>query len=120
VVRDGAVIAKLQDAALRANGIVTHTLQLLKLYLIHCFDNGATLPTIDRQFVTSVMKLLCEESTSGRPPNEETKRIKENLKAFYEVHYKPHVVGQLKYRHRSTLLDYLAIDVITMYENNIK
>jgi len=120
VVRDDAVIAKLQDAALRANGIVTHTLQLLKLYFIHCFDNGTALPTIDRQFVTSVMKVLCEEPTSGRPPNEETKRIKENLKAFYEVHYKPHVVGQLNYRHMNTVLDYLAIDVITMYENNIK
>ena len=56
VVCNDAVIAKLHDAALRANGIVTHTLQLLQLYLIHCFDNGTALPTIDRQYVTSVMK----------------------------------------------------------------
>ncbi len=54
---------------------------------------------IDRQFVTSVMKALCEEPTTGRPPNEETKRIKDTLKAFYEAHYKPFVVGQLDYRH---------------------
>jgi hypothetical protein len=120
LVRDQAVIPKIQDAALRANGIVTHTLQLLKLYLIQCYDNGIDLPTIDRQFVTSMMKVQCEKPTSGRPPNEETKHIKETLQAFYETHYKPFVVEKLNYRHMNTVLDYLAIDIITMYENNIK
>ena len=79
VVRDDTVIAKLDEAALRANGIVTHTLQQLKLYLMHCFDNGTALSTIDRQFVTSVMKVLCEEPRRGRPPNENNFRLKENL-----------------------------------------
>jgi transposase len=120
VVRDESVISALRDAALRANGIMTHTLQLLKLYLIYCYDTGAPLPTIDRQFVTSVMKVLCAEPTVGRPPSEATKRIKDTLKAFYEEHYKPSVVGELNYRHLTTVLDYLAIDVITMYETNIK
>jgi hypothetical protein len=48
---------------------MTHTLQFLKLYLIYCYDTGAAaapLPTIDRQFVTSVMKVLCAEPTVGR------------------------------------------------------
>jgi hypothetical protein len=120
VVRDESVIATLRDAALRANGIVTHALQLLKLYLIHCYDTGVPLPTIDRQFVTSVMKVLCAEPTVGRPPSEATRHIKGTLRAFYEEHYRPSVVGELNYRHLSTVLDYLAIDVITMYETNIK
>ena len=120
VVRDESVTATLQDAALRANGIMTHSLQLLKLYLIHCYDTGAALPTIDRQFVTSVMKVLCAEPTVGRKPSEETARIKDTLRAFYEAHYKPSVVGELNYRNMTTVLEYLAIDVITMYETNIK
>ena len=102
------------SAALRANGIVTHALQLLRLYLIHCYDTGAPLPTIDRQFVTSVMKVLCAEPTVGRPPSEETRRIKGTLKAFYEAHYKPSMVGELDYRNMTIVLEYLAIDVITM------
>ena len=81
MVRDDAVIAALRDAALRANGIVTHALQLLKLYLIHCYDTDVPLPTIDRQFVTSVMKVLCAEPTVGCKPSEATKRIKDTLKA---------------------------------------
>jgi hypothetical protein len=44
VVRDQAMISKIQEAALRANGIVTHTLQMLKLYLIHCYDKGIACP----------------------------------------------------------------------------
>ena len=123
VVRDESVIATLRDAALRANGIMTHTLQLLKLYLIHCYDSdtpGVPLPTIDRQFVTSVMKVLCSEPTVGRKPSEATARIKDTLKAFYEAHYKPSVVGELNYRNMTIVLEYLAIDVITMYETNIK
>ena len=114
VVRDESVIAALRDAALRANGIMTHTLQLLKLYLIRCYDTGVPLPTIDRQFVTSVMKVLCAEPTVGRPPSEATARIKDTLKAFYEAHYKPSVVGELNYRNMTIVLEYLAIDVITM------
>jgi hypothetical protein len=120
VVRDESVIATLRDAALRANEIMTHALQLLKLYLIHCYDTGVPLPTIDRQFVTSVMKVLCAEPTVGRPPSEATRHIKVTLRAFFEEHYRPSVVGELNYRHLSTVLDYLAIDVITMYETNIK
>jgi hypothetical protein len=120
VVRDESVIATLQDAAQRANGVMTHALQLLKLYLIHCYGTGVPLPTIDRQFVTSVMKVLCAEPTIGRPPSEETRRIKDTLRAFYEAHYKPSMVGELNYRYLNTVLEYLAIDVITMYETNIK
>ena len=119
VVRDESVIATLRDAALRANGIMTHTLQLLKLYLIHCYDigvPGCVAPTIDRPFVTSVMKVMCAESDE-RDERDERASI---LRAFYEEHYKPSVVGELNYRNMGTLLDYLAIDVIKMYETNIK
>ena len=120
VVRDDIVIEKLTDAALRANGIMIHTLQLLKLYLLHLYDTGAPLPLLDRQFVTSVMKVLCEKPTSGRPPSDKTKRIKDTLTAFYVEHYEPYMCGKLNYRHMNNVLEYLSTDVITMYENNIK
>jgi hypothetical protein len=95
VVRGESVTATLQDAALRANEIMTHALQLLKLFVIHCYDSGVPLPTIDRQFVTSVMKVLCAEPTVGRKPSEETACIKDTLRAFYEAHYRPSMVGEL-------------------------
>ena len=56
VVRDASVLAAIQDAAMRAHAIVTHTLHFLKLYVIHCYDAGVAvghvqLPAIDAPFV---------------------------------------------------------------------
>ncbi len=103
-----------------SNKIVIHTLQLMKLYLTYLYDNEEKLPTINRQFITSVMKTVCVLPTQGRAPNESTKGIKDNLKDFYDIHYK-HLQGEtLNYRYMNSVLDYLAIDILTMYENNIK
>jgi hypothetical protein len=120
VVKDPIVIEKLTDAAVLTNRIMTHTLQFMKLYFIHLYDHGRPLPTIDRPFVTSVMKVLCDASPSGRPPKDETVRVKEELTRFYVEHYEAIMQDTLNYRRLNTVLDYMAIDVITMYENNIK
>eukprot|EP00835_Amoeboradix_gromovi_P000098 NODE_3_length_56144_cov_0.348184.p17 type:complete len:106 gc:universal NODE_3_length_56144_cov_0.348184:20984-20667(-) len=62
VVKNEAVIEKLTNAALLTNRIVTHSLQFLKLYLIHCSDAQDALPTINKPFVNAVMKILCEKT----------------------------------------------------------
>lgn len=58
VVKDPIVIEKLTNAAFLTNRIMTHTLQFMKLFFIHLYDNGKPLPTLDKPFVTSVMKVL--------------------------------------------------------------
>ena len=40
VVKNPVVIEKLTDAALLVSRIMTHTLQFMKLYFIHCYDYG--------------------------------------------------------------------------------
>jgi hypothetical protein len=120
VVKDPAVIEKLTNAALLTNRIMTHSLQFLKLYMIHCYDNGDALPTIDKPFVNAVMKILCEAATTGRKPKAETQELKARLVDFYQEHYEPLKLDTMNYRNLNTVLDYMAIDVITMYENNIK
>ena len=67
------------------------------------------------------MKILCNESASGRPPKKEIKELKDKLTAFYNSDYKPLIKDtNLDYTHLNTVLDYLTIGIITMYENNIK
>jgi hypothetical protein len=79
------------------------------------------LPEIDKVFVNSCMKILCNESASGRPPKKEIKELKDKLTAFYNSDYKPLIKDtNLDYTHLNTVLDYLTIGIITMYENNIK
>ena len=120
IVKDDIVIVKLNQAASMCNKIVIHSLQFMKIYLIHLVDNNQSLPVIDKQFINLVMKTVCASPTAGRKPSESTKKIKDKLKSFYDEHYKDLQGEELNYRGMGTVLDYFAISILTMYENNIK
>jgi hypothetical protein len=114
-------IDKITDATIRANKIVIHTLQFMKLYLLHYYHNNNKIFKIDKVFINSCMKILCNETTSGRPPKKEIKDLKNKLSIFFNNHYKSLMQdGKLNYKHLNTVLDYLTIDILTIYENNIK
>jgi hypothetical protein len=67
------------------------------------------------------MKILCNEKATGRPPKQEIKELKDKLTAFYKTDFQPLIQNEnLDYTHMNTILDYLTIDILTMYENNIK
>jgi len=112
---------KINEVVIKAHKIVIHTLQFMKLYLLDHIDKNIKLPVIDKVFINCCMKILCEESPSGRPPKQEIKDLKEKLTKFYKKHYEPLCQKEtLDYTYMNTILDYLTIDVLTMYENNIK
>lgn len=114
-------LPKITDAVIKCNKIVINTLMFMKLYLLNYFEKNNKLPKIDKVFVNSCMKILCNESVSGRPPKKEIKELKDKLKTFYNSDYKPLIKDtDLDYTHLNTVLDYLTIGIITMYENNIK
>jgi len=112
---------KINETVVKANKIVIHTLQFMKLYLLDFYNNHSSLPKIDKEFINCCMKILCNEKASGRPPKKEIKELKDKLKLFYNEHYKPLCQDEeLDYTYMNTILDYLTIDILTMYENNIK
>lgn len=115
-------LPKINDAVIKSNKIVIHTLQFLKLYILYYYENNNnTLPTIDKTLINSTMKILCNEKSQGRPPKKEIKELKDKLTEFYNIHYKPTTQNDpLDYTHMNTILDYLTEDIITMYENNIQ
>jgi transposase len=114
-------LPKITDAVIKCNKIVINTLMFMKLYLLDYFEKNNKLPEIDKVFVNSCMKILCNESASGRPPKKEIKELKDKLTTFYNSDYKPLIKDtDLDYTHLNTVLDYLTIGIITMYENNIK
>ena len=120
VTTNAVVIQKLTDAALLTSRIMTHTLQLMKLYMIKLYDNGQPLPKVDRPFVTAVMKTLCDTPTTGRPPSVSTVQMKAELAEFCTEHYSPFMEDTLNYRYLNTVLDYMSTEIETMYEKNIK
>ena len=116
--------AKINDTVIKAHKIVIHTLQFLKLFLLHHYDTrNLLLPVIDSKLVNNAMKVICgdKEEKRGRPPNKDTMELKDKLTSFYNEHYKPHTQQeQLDYTYMNNILVYLSDDIITMYENNIQ
>ena len=114
-------LPKITNAVIKCNKIVIQTMMFMKLFLLDHYDKHNTLPVINDEFINSSMKILCNEKSSGRPPKKEIKELKDNLTAFYKTEFQPLIQNEnLDYTHMNTILDYLTIDILTMYENNIK
>jgi len=114
----------LNDAVVKSNKIVIHTLQFLKLYLLDYYENNnQTLPVVSKELINNSMKVVCGEKTEkrGKPAKNETIEMKDILTTFYNHHYLPLTQNDpIDYAGLNTVLDYLKEDVITMYENNIQ
>ena len=114
-------LPKITNAVIKCNKIVIQTLQFMKLFILNHYEKHNSLPIINDEFINSCMKILCTENASGRPPKKEIKELKDTLTAFYKSDFQPLIQNDnLDYTHMNTILDYLTIDILTMYENNIK
>ena len=120
---DYDVIFTLEEAVRKAHRIAIHTLQFIKLYLIHCFDTTRVFPIIDRALIINIMKTLAPKQTKvGRPPKNVTLELKTVLQNFYLEYYQPTMATEppLSYENMSTILEYMAVTIETGYLNNIK
>lgn len=114
-------LPKITNAVIKCNKIVIQTMMFIKLFLLDHYDKHNNLPIINDEFINSCMKILCNEKASGRPPKKEIKELKDSLTAFYKTDFQLLIQNEnLDYTHMNTILDYLTIDILTMYENNIK
>ena len=50
--------------------------------MLDYYEKNKKLPKIDKVFINCCMKILCEESPSGRPPKQEIKELKDKLTIF--------------------------------------
>ena len=116
--------AKINDVVIKSHKIVIHTLQFLKLYLMHHYEtHNQSLPVIDKKLVNTTMKVICgvKDEKRGRPPNKDTLELKDKLTMYYKEHYLQYTQeDKLDYTYMSNVLAYLTEDIITMYENNIQ
>jgi hypothetical protein len=114
---------KINDAVLMSNKIVIHTLQFLKLFVLHQYEEHHILPTINHELINTTMKILChvKEDKRGRPPKAETLVMRDKLTSFYKRHYQPTTqIDVLDYTYLNNVLEYLTQDIETMYKNNIQ
>jgi hypothetical protein len=123
IAADYDVVITLNEAVIMAHRITIHTLQFLKLYMIHSFDTTHQLPCIDHALIINIMKTLAPKQTNrGRPPNDAALELRTQLQAFYLQYYQPTIATEppLNYEHMNTILEYMAITIETGYLNNVK
>ena len=124
ITSDYDVFFALEETVFKAHHLAIHTLQFLKLYLIHTFETTQLLPKVDHALIINVMKTLAPKQTKGgRPLKNITVELKIQLQAFYVQYYQPTMVKDeppLSYEHMNTILEYMAVTIEAGYLNNIK
>ena len=130
VVNDPASQERILGVVNATHRITVHVLHFLKLYLLNCYENLTPLPVVTEHLVVTIMNVICEESEHDggddvecKRGKVETKMLKQDLLAFHRAHYKPTMTDsneKLGFTNMLQLLQYIAVDVVKDYENNIK
>lgn len=112
---------ELNSTVLTMNKIKTYGMQFLKLYVLNEYEEQNQVNDFSIEFIKCALKTCCIEPTTGRKPSIETQKLKHKMKIFYDSNFKDlNIEVNLSYLHMNTLIDYMAKEIYTMYENNIK
>ena len=113
----------INDLVIRTNKIVVHSYQFLKLYFIDLFRNNQPFPTLDKEFICDIFKVITKRKcNSGGYTDKNMPEQLKTLTTFYNNHYSKTIIeGEtLYYDKLSYILAYEAIDMITNVNNNIQ
>ncbi len=111
----------LNDTVLIMNKIETYGMEFIKLYMLDKYEKTRIFPVLSIEFIKCALKTCCKSPINGRKPSVETQNLKDEMKIYYESDFKHlNIEFDLSYLHMNTLIDYVAQNILTMYENNIK
>ena len=123
VVKEQNILPIINELVVRTNKIVIHTYQFLKFYLIHLYENNKKFPTLDKEYICDIFKVITKREcgSGGYTDNNMPEQLK-LLTKFYNEHYSTTIVDNeiLYYDKLSYILPYEAIDMITNINNNIQ
>lgn len=119
---DHKFIYKIQDAIIRTSKIVFHTYNFLNLYFIYLYENGRHFPTIDKQFILTIMlTFTIRKDNRGAELKPETILLYDKFINFYNEHYRHLLLeDDLIYDDKlKQILYYQATDIVTNINVNI-
>ena len=115
------------------HNISVHTTKFVKLLYLKCFEDNQraginvriteSIP-LEEELIVNIAKIICIPNNRGQGrTSQATKDLRTRLRNFYDLHYAPIIQnGEVRpsYTHLHTPIDYMAKQVLTMFENNIK
>lgn len=115
------VTSRIFDAMFRTHLIVIHTYQFLRLWILDKYHSNSVIPLIDKELIKMAFKALMKPPKQGRPPADDNSLLYKNFLIFHENNYKElGLHTKLDGINLSQILSYMAIDMVTNIENNIK
>lgn len=111
---------KIMDAVRRTNKIVIHTYQFIRLWILEKYHQNIELPKITENTFKLAFRALCLHPKGNSPKGDNLKLYEEFVKFNNETYSKLEYEDKIDTVNLSQVLGYMAIDMKTNYENNIR
>ena len=110
---------EINKLVIKCNDIVIQTYQFIRLYLLYKYHNNQSLPIINEKFILYSIKTQGIRDNRGKKAKDTY--LLDELEDFYNKEFQP-LIQKEKYnlKNLSFLLPYLAIQINTCLETNIK
>lgn len=110
---------EINKLVIKCNDIVIQTYQFIRLYLLYKYHNNQSLPIINEKFILYCIKTQGIRDNRGKKAKDTD--LLDELEDFYNKEFQP-LIQKEKYnlKNLSFLLPYLAIQINTCLETNIK
>ena len=123
ICKKNSLINKINNNILIVNKITIQIYQFLNLYLINKYDKNEEFPEVNEIFIKAIIKTITKrQDTRGKPPSDDTQKILDELKKFYDKEYKQCIINDdiQEDTKLNFSMAYEVIDILTNINNNIK
>lgn len=121
IIKNDINIDIIKETVIDMNRLVTYAYQFIRLFILHKFHNGQKLPIVNKKFIFTVLRILGKK---GSAVGAKAKNIElcEELIAFKDSHFVNTFdnYDPPSYNKKTQILDYIAVQMCTSYDNNIK
>lgn len=115
-----SVIDKITDIGNRVNNIIIRSYQLLRCFLLYCFENNIKPPMLDENFISLSFKVIMTEQIQGPKLGEQNAKILKILTFVYTKYKEKFNFGEkINGQNLSQILGYTVKSMMTAIKNNI-
>lgn len=122
IVRNKKTLNVINNTICKVNVIIIHTYHFLKLFCLNYYNKKGSLPTIDKDLITLIIKTIAVSDNRGRLFSNSKKDLMNELKDFFNNVYEPTMLEthKLSYTNMGNIIEYQATSIITCLSNHIQ
>jgi hypothetical protein len=120
IIKSNLDLNKLSDAMIRTHKLIIHSYQFIRLWILSKYNKKLDIPHIDEDLIRMVFKSLIKESQGPKPKGTNLNYYNEFNDFFNSTYKLLHYSNKIDGVNLSQILGYMATDILTNIENNIK